>query len=79
MTKAHPLIAVVDDEHSICVALQRLIRAAGMDVETYSSEKMRYGGRRARLRRREIKVVRRVFRAAVELAFQAIIPDVAHA
>jgi FixJ family two-component response regulator len=37
MTKARPLIAVVDDEQSVCVALQRLVRSAGMDVETYSS------------------------------------------
>ena len=37
MTKTRRLIAVVDDEPSICVALQRLVRSAGMDVETYSS------------------------------------------
>ena len=37
MTKARPLIAVVDDEQSVCVALQRLVRSADMDVETYSS------------------------------------------
>jgi FixJ family two-component response regulator len=37
MTKPYPLIAVVDDEHSICVALQRLFRSADMGVETYSS------------------------------------------
>lgn len=37
MTKTRPLIAVVDDEPSICVALQRLIRSAGMAAETYSS------------------------------------------
>ncbi len=37
MTKTRRLIAVVDDEPSICVALQRLVRSAGMDVEIYSS------------------------------------------
>jgi FixJ family two-component response regulator len=37
MSKNRPLIAVVDDEKSICVALKRLIRSAGMDVETYPS------------------------------------------
>jgi len=37
MSNAPPRIAVVDDEQSVCVALQRLIRSAGMDVETYPS------------------------------------------
>lgn len=37
MTKEHPQIAVVDDERSICVALQRLIRSAQMSVKTYPS------------------------------------------
>jgi CheY-like chemotaxis protein len=31
------LVAVVDDEESVCRALLRLLRAAGLDVETYSS------------------------------------------
>ena len=31
------LVAVVDDEESICRALLRLLRAAGLDVETFSS------------------------------------------
>jgi FixJ family two-component response regulator len=31
------LVAVVDDEESICRALLRLLRASGMDVETFSS------------------------------------------
>ena len=31
------LVAVVDDEESVCRALQRLLRAAGLDVETFSS------------------------------------------
>jgi FixJ family two-component response regulator len=32
-----PLVAVVDDDEPICRALQRLIRAAGLDAVTYSS------------------------------------------
>ena len=31
------LVAVVDDEESVCRALRRLLRAAGLDVETFSS------------------------------------------
>lgn len=31
------LVAVVDDEESVCRALLRLLRATGMDVETFSS------------------------------------------
>lgn len=37
MPKAPPLIAVVDDEESVCKALQRLIRSAGFAVETFPS------------------------------------------
>lgn len=37
MTHTRPLIAVVDDEASVRVALQRLIRSAGLDVMTFSS------------------------------------------
>ena len=37
MRNTRSLIAVVDDEHSVCAALERLIRSAGMDVETYPS------------------------------------------
>jgi len=37
MTQTQPLIAVVDDEQSIRLALKRLLRSAGWDVETYSS------------------------------------------
>jgi FixJ family two-component response regulator len=33
----HPLIAVVDDEESICKALTRLMHSADLDVETFSS------------------------------------------
>jgi FixJ family two-component response regulator len=32
-----PLVAIVDDEESVCRALQRLLRAAGFGVETFSS------------------------------------------
>jgi FixJ family two-component response regulator len=37
MSKDRPLIAVVDDEASVRVALQRLIRAAGLNVKTFPS------------------------------------------
>lgn len=37
MTKTRSLIAVVDDEEPIRKALRRLLRSAGMDVETYPS------------------------------------------
>jgi FixJ family two-component response regulator len=37
MPNSKPLIAVVDDEGSVRVALQRLIRAAGLDVKTFPS------------------------------------------
>ena len=37
MSKERPLIAVVDDEASVRVALQRLIRAAGLNVKTFPS------------------------------------------
>ena len=37
MTKTLSLIAVVDDEEPIRKALSRLIRSAGMDVETFPS------------------------------------------
>lgn len=37
MTKPRSLIAVVDDEEPIRIALSRLIRSAGLDVETYPS------------------------------------------
>ena len=37
MRNAKPLVAVVDDEASVRVALQRLIRSAGLDVKTFPS------------------------------------------
>ena len=37
MSKNRPLIAVVDDEASVRVALQRLIRSAGLNVKTFPS------------------------------------------
>ena len=37
MTKAHPFIAVVDDEEPVRTALRRLLRSAGLTVETFES------------------------------------------
>ncbi len=37
MTKDHAFIAVVDDDESVCRALGRLMRSAGLQVETFSS------------------------------------------
>ena len=37
MTKTRSLITVVDDEEPIRTALRRLLRSAGMDVDTYPS------------------------------------------
>jgi len=37
MSKAHPLIAVVDDERPVRKALQRLLRSARIEVETFGS------------------------------------------
>ena len=37
MNKPRPLIAVVDDEEAIRKALTRLLRSAGLDVETFPS------------------------------------------
>ena len=36
MERKRPLIAVVDDDESVRRALERVLRAAGMDAETYS-------------------------------------------
>ena len=37
MSKIPPLIAIVDDEESICRALKRLMLSAGLDVEAFTS------------------------------------------
>ena len=37
MNKRRPLIAVVDDEKSVRKALDRLLRVAGLNVETFAS------------------------------------------
>lgn len=37
MSKARPLIAIVDDEESVRKALTRLLRSSGLDVVTFSS------------------------------------------
>jgi FixJ family two-component response regulator len=37
VTKARPLIAVVDDEEPVRKALMRLMRSAGLSVETFGS------------------------------------------
>ena len=37
MSKAHPFIAVVDDEEPVRTALMRLMRSAGLTVETFES------------------------------------------
>jgi FixJ family two-component response regulator len=37
MTKEKPLIAVVDDDVSVCRAVKRLVRSVGMDADTFTS------------------------------------------
>ena len=37
MSKVRPLIAVVDDDKSVGKALNRLLRSAGLNVETFAS------------------------------------------
>lgn len=37
MKPPRPLIAIVDDDESVCRALRRLVRALAMDAETFSS------------------------------------------
>ncbi len=37
MSKTRPLIAVVDDEEPVRIALRRLLRSASLDVETFPS------------------------------------------
>jgi len=37
LNKSKPLIAIVDDDESVCRAVRRLVRSLGMDAETFSS------------------------------------------
>ena len=37
MSSARPLVAIVDDEKSVRMAMQRLMRSAGLSVETFPS------------------------------------------
>jgi len=37
LNKTKPRIAIVDDDESVCRAVQRLIRSLAMDAETFSS------------------------------------------
>jgi FixJ family two-component response regulator len=37
MSNAKPLIAIVDDDESVCRALKRLVRSLGMNAETFAS------------------------------------------
>jgi FixJ family two-component response regulator len=37
MSKVRPLVAVVDDEKPVRIAVERLLRSANLDVETFSS------------------------------------------
>ena len=37
MISKKPLIAIVDDDESVCRALERLVRSLGMAAETYTS------------------------------------------
>jgi FixJ family two-component response regulator len=39
MSNAKPLIAIVDDDDSVCRAVRRLVRSLAMDGETFSSGK----------------------------------------
>jgi FixJ family two-component response regulator len=37
LEKSKPLIAIVDDDESVCRALRRLLRSLSMDAETFTS------------------------------------------
>jgi FixJ family two-component response regulator len=39
MSKSKPMIAIVDDDPSVCRAMKRLVRAIHMDAETFASGK----------------------------------------
>ena len=37
LSNSRPLIAIVDDDESVCRAVRRLVRSVGMNAETFSS------------------------------------------
>ena len=37
MSKSNPLIAIVDDDESVCRAMKRLVRSLGMEAEAFAS------------------------------------------
>jgi FixJ family two-component response regulator len=37
MVNLNPIVAVVDDDESVCRAIKRLLRSAGIEAETFSS------------------------------------------
>ena len=37
MDKSKPLIAIVDDDESVCRAIRRLVRSVALDAETFTS------------------------------------------
>ena len=37
MSKSKPLIAIVDDDESVCRAMKRLVRSLGMDANAFTS------------------------------------------
>ena len=37
MSQSKPLIAIVDDDESVCRAIRRLVRSLAMDADTFSS------------------------------------------
>ena len=39
LNKSKPLIAIVDDDESVCRAVRRLVRSLSMDAETFTSGK----------------------------------------
>ena len=47
MGEQRPRIAVVDDEVSVCKALERLLRASGFDVNTFASAHEFFSSREA--------------------------------
>ena len=37
MSKSNPLIAIVDDDESVCRAMKRLVRSIGMEADAFTS------------------------------------------